>query len=287
METWLWVLLLVGLAALIISIIALIRNRERGPRGPIGPTGEAITGDTGDEGPQGVEGPTGPQGDDSKVTGPTGSTGSTGPTGAQGLASTVTGPTGSTGPIGTGPTGAPGFATNTGATGPTGPTGHMGPTGAAATGPTGAPAPALCHAAISSTLGLHTIPGVEIINFTTGGAVVDLYDPCSMFDGSTTFTVPTNGTYRVTTRIWGSNNQNTGMRVNMVQQVNGAQTSEIQQLQQTVATIPGTALEIHSQMSNIYTVSAGTQFNLEYGPFIEQANLILRSGFFEVVQLPP
>jgi len=263
----LWVLLLVAFSALIISIIALIRNRKRGPRGPTGASGD--TGETGPVGPEGEEGPTGPEGADSFVTGPTGHTGSTGPTGLQGAPSTVTGPTGHTGPTGpTGPTGIPGSATNTGATGPTG------------------VVPTLCLAAISSNLGDQQATGNNVIDLTANGAVVDIYDPCQMYNGSTTITVPVDGTYRVTTRAWGNAGTQTGMRLDMMQLVNGVQTSQLQQTQSTASDVNG-SVQANIMMTNIFTVSAGTQFTYAFGPVIDGGTLTLRSGFFEVAQLPP
>jgi hypothetical protein len=161
--------------------------------------------------------------------------------------------------------------TTTGATGVTGPIG-MEP---------------LLLVAISSDLGDGSITQAQtgVIDLSTGGAIMEVYDPNSMFDGSTTITVPTGGTYRVTTRAWGEGSSASPFRTDMFQFVNGISASQIQQQAATFASISN-VVEANHTMTNIYTVAAGTQFTFQLLP-VSPNTLVLRSGFFEVAQLPP
>lgn len=193
-----------------------------GPTGPTGPTGSATgatgptgpTGPTGADGPAGLAGLTGPQG----AAGPTGVVGilgDTGPVGTAGLTG-ATGPTGPTGPTGT--TGVDGPVGSVGATGPTGAAGSIGPTGAdgpaGATGPTGAIGPTGATGPTGVTGPNPPSTAGFAANLTTGSILISatgtsLHLPdAQLFSadivpsgGNTTFTVNSDGRYRISYHV--------------------------------------------------------------------------------------
>ncbi len=146
-----------------------------GPQGPIGPIGPI--GPMGPQGLQGLDGPIGPQG----LQGPAGLDGATGPMGPQGTA----GLDGATGPMGPqGPAGLNGIDGSNGLDGATGPMGPQGPagTGAATTWGYG------YELAVDGTV----IGGADV-PFSNNGPLSGVTHTA----GTTTFTVPSTGTYQV------------------------------------------------------------------------------------------
>lgn len=196
---------------------------------------------------------------------PSGPQGETGHTGAKG----DTGETGDTGDQGI-----QGFTGAAGVNGVTGATGVQGATGVN---------PFLYRACISSDLGNISVTGTSIVNFNPVGANIDLYDPNFMFNGSTTIVVPTAGTYKVSSRVWGNNGGNTGFRFDVLQLVDGVLPPARPQ-QATVAATDGANRQASITISNVFTVTTAATFVTQI--FVANGTGIqLRSGYFEVEQI--
>lgn len=176
-----------------------------------------LEGVTGPEGPPGPAGPEGPAG-------PVGATGATGPAGPAG-------PEGPAGP--TGATGATGPAGPAGPEGPAGPPGATGPAGPA--GPAGGGLTAYAGTYQLATLADATVVGGADIPFSNNGPLSGV----THIPGTTTFTVPTAGTYRVAYHV----NIISGVGSGLSVAVNGTvDASTYMQIQVATGHISGVAL---------------------------------------------